>query len=51
MLATNRMLTNEARAETWHIIDGHLWFVKMVAKDYTGELEQIDRELEGEFNG
>jgi hypothetical protein len=49
MLATNRMLAPEARAEAWHIIDARLWFVKMVAKDYKGELEQFDRELESEL--
>jgi hypothetical protein len=49
MLATNRMLTPEARAEAWHIIDARLWFVKMVAKDYAGELRQMDQELEGEL--
>ena len=42
MLATNRMLTPEARAEAWHVIDARLWFVKMVAKDYASELTQID---------
>jgi hypothetical protein len=49
MLATNRTLTPEARAEAWHVIDARLWFVKMVAKDYTSELEQLDRELEAEL--
>lgn len=50
MLATNRMLTPEARAEAWHVIDARLWFVRMVAKDYAGELEQIDHELEAELS-
>ena len=50
MLATNRTLTPEARAEAWHVIDARLWFVKMVAKDYTSELEQMDRELEAELS-
>lgn len=49
MLATNRVLTPEARAEAWHIIDARLWFIKMVAKDYSGELEQLDRELDAEL--
>jgi hypothetical protein len=34
MLAKNRSLTEQARAEAWHIIDARLWFVAMVAKDY-----------------
>jgi hypothetical protein len=50
MLATNRMLSTEARAEAWHIIDARLWFVKMVAKDFASELEQLDRELESELS-
>jgi hypothetical protein len=49
MLATNRALTPEARAEAWHVVEARLWFVKMVAKDYAGELEQLDRELEAEL--
>jgi hypothetical protein len=50
MLATNRTLSPEARAEAWHIIDARVWFVKMVAKDYAGELAQLDRELEAELS-
>jgi hypothetical protein len=50
MLATNRTLTPEARDQAWHIIDARLWFVRMVAKDYEGELAQLDRELEGELS-
>lgn len=50
MLATNRMLPPEARAEAWHIIDARLWFVQIVAKDYAGELAQMDRELESELS-
>jgi hypothetical protein len=49
MLATNRALTPEARAEAWHVIDARLWFVGMVVKDYAGELAQLDRELEAEL--
>lgn len=49
MLATNRKLNDEARAECWHIIEAREWFLKMVAKDYSGELEQIDYELEAEL--
>ena len=49
-LATNRTLNDEQRADLWHIIDAREWFVRMVAKNYTGELEQIDRELERELS-
>src|SRR5436853_2170228 len=38
MLANNRQLTEQARAEGWHIIDARLWFVQLVSKDYAGEL-------------
>jgi hypothetical protein len=50
MLATNRILTAEARAEAWHVIDARRWFIKMVAKDFSSELEQLDRELETELS-
>lgn len=50
MLATNRTLTEQTRTEAWHIIDARLWFVRMVAKDYAGELAQMDQELETELN-
>lgn len=50
MLATNRTLCDQARAEAWHIIDARLWFVQVVAKDYAGELAQMDRELESELS-
>ena len=48
MLATNRKLTDEERAEAWHIIDARLWFVWVVVKDFVGELAQLDHELEAE---
>ena len=48
-LATNRVLSREQRDELWQIIESREWFMKMVAKDYVGELEQIDRELESEL--
>jgi hypothetical protein len=43
-------LSDEARAEAWRIIDARLWFVHIVAKDYAGELAQMDRELESELS-
>lgn len=49
MLATARTMTDEARADAWHVIDARLWFVQMVAKDYGSELAQIDQELEAEL--
>lgn len=45
-LATDRALTDEARAECWHVIEARQWFLRMVAKDYEGELAQFDHELE-----
>jgi hypothetical protein len=50
MLATNRTLTEEARAEAWHIIDARLWFVRLVMKDFAGELEQMEQELDAELS-
>jgi len=49
-LATERSLTDEARAELWHIIDARGWFLRMVVKDYDAELAQIDQELEANLN-
>ena len=48
-LATARSLNQEQRDELWQLVDSREWFVKMVAKDYRSELEQIDRELEAEL--
>ena len=48
-LATDRSLSDERRVALWTLIDSREWFLKMVAKDYSAELERIDRELEIEF--
>ena len=48
-LASNRLLTDAQRDELWRLVESREWFIKMVAKDYRGELEQIDRELEAEL--
>ena len=47
-LATSS-LNQEQRDELWQLVDSREWFVKMVAKDYRSELEQIDRQLEAEL--
>jgi hypothetical protein len=49
-LAGQRRLTNQARTELWLLIDNREWFLRMLAKDYKGELEQIDRELEAKLS-
>jgi hypothetical protein len=49
-LALDRALTPQQRDEWWHLIDAREWFVKMVAQDFTAQLEQIDRELEAELS-
>jgi hypothetical protein len=49
-LASNRALNQEQRDELWQLIESREWFVRMVAKDYRGELEQIGRELEVELS-
>jgi hypothetical protein len=45
-LSSNRLLTDEQRSQLWLLIDSREWFIRMVAKDYNAELEQIDRQLE-----
>ena len=49
-LGTNRTLSDAQRSELWQLVDSHEWFIRMVAKDYTAELEQIDRQLEAELS-
>lgn len=49
-LSSNRTLSPEAREELWHIIEAREWFLRMVVKDYEGELRQIERELETELS-
>ena len=49
-LGVNRTLTDEQRNELWVLVDSREWFIRMVAKDYNAELEQIDRELEKELS-
>ena len=48
-LCANRTLSDTQRSELWLLVDGREWFIRMVAKDYQAELEQIDRELESEL--
>ena len=49
-LGTNRTLSDAQRSELWHLVDSREWFIRMVAKDYTAELELIDRQLEAELS-
>ena len=49
-LGTNRTLNEAQRSELWLLVDSREWFIRMVAKDYTAQLEQIDRELEAELS-
>jgi hypothetical protein len=44
------VLTDEQRSQLWLLIDSRELFIRMVAKDYDAELEQIDRELENELS-
>ncbi len=48
-LSSNRTLSDAQRNELWLLVDRREWFIRMVAKDYNAELEQIDRELETEL--
>ena len=48
-LASNRNLSAAQASELWQMVDAQEWLIKMAAKDYEAELEQIDRELEAEL--
>ena len=48
-LCASRTLSETQRSELWHMVDSREWFIRMLAKDYQEELEQIDRELESEL--
>jgi hypothetical protein len=48
-LVTNRTLTDGQRLDLWHLVESREWFIRMVAKNYDAELEQIDRELEADL--
>jgi hypothetical protein len=48
-LASHGNLSAAQVSELWRVIDVQEWLIKMVAKDYEAELEQIDRELELEL--
>jgi len=48
-LSASGTLSDAQRSELWRLVDGREWFIRMVAKDYQAELEQIDRELELEL--
>lgn len=48
-LAKERSLSEDARAELWHIIDARSWFLEMVAKDYDTEISNIDSQLEADL--
>ncbi len=49
-LSSDQYLTPARRAELWQIVDAREWFLKMIANDYAGQLEEIDRELEAELS-
>jgi hypothetical protein len=49
-LSVTRTLADAQRSELWLLVDSREWFIRMVAKDYKAELEQIDRELEAELS-
>jgi hypothetical protein len=44
-------LTDEVNVDCWHIVESRHWFIRMAAKDYDAELEQLDRELSAELDG
>ena len=44
-------LTDEVGVDCWYIVESHHWFIRMVAKDYDAELEQLEREHSAELDG
>jgi len=44
-------LTDEVRVDCWYIVESRHWFIRMVAKDYDAELEQLDQEHSAELDG
>jgi hypothetical protein len=48
-LASSDNLSAAQVSELWRVIDAQEWLIRMVAKDYKAELEQIDRELESKL--
>lgn len=50
-LATDRTLlgNEDIQRGLWEEIDARLWFLKMVVKDYAGELAQIEQQLEADL--
>jgi hypothetical protein len=48
---SERSLSDDTRAELWHIIDSREWFLKAVVNAYQGEQEQIEGGLEVGLSG
>jgi hypothetical protein len=48
-LATERNLSQRQQTELWQLIDARECVLKIVAQDFDGQLEQIDRDLEARF--
>lgn len=48
-LASDRTLTPDAHRELWLLIDAREWFLRLVSKDYAGELAQLEAELDTEL--
>lgn len=44
-LATNRALDEEQRQELWLLCDSRYWFLRMVVKDYAGEIAAIEAQI------
>ena len=49
LLSTDRTLDDKARAELWAVVDSRQWFLKMVVKDFVGELASIQAQLEADL--
>ena len=48
-LASDRALTPDAHRELWSLIDAREWFLRLVSKDYAGELARLEGELDVEL--
>jgi len=48
-LASDRTLTPDAHRALWSLIEAREWFLRLVSKDYAGELAQLEAELDVEL--
>lgn len=51
-LATDRTLLEDEQAqrELWTIIDSRMWFIRLVGKDFQGEMKLVEQMLQAELS-